>query len=162
MSNETPVLQILGKFGDKLPAVTENDNGKVLVVKDGQWVAESKEFNVIYDTSLEEKLLQLITTRLSQFVAIGQTEPDQGPALWFDTSPPGCIKYKHVDGRVVQVYPIVTGDDGELAVVLDLGDDTANADVLAIIDEIQYAVLNAEPPVVADDGSSCEITIVSE
>lgn len=87
----------------------------------------------------EEKVLQLIAEQLGQFVVIGPDEPEHGPCLWFDTSR--------------------TAPDEEPVIYLVLGTDTDASDVLAEIDGNQYAVLNADTPVIADDGSTVMITV---
>lgn len=47
-------LQILGTFSSDLPSVTENDNGKVLSVVDGKWMADDLQ-QTIDDALLEAK-----------------------------------------------------------------------------------------------------------
>lgn len=78
----------------------------------------------------EEKILQLITERLSQFVVIGDTEPTNGPVFWFDTG-------VTIEGTTV---------------MLTLNENVDIADVLASIDGTDYAIVNANAPVEGDDG----------
>lgn len=98
-----------------------------------------RKLQILTELLSEEKVLQLIAEQLGQFVVIGPDEPEHGPCLWFDTSR--------------------TAPDEEPVIYLILGDTTESTDVLAEIDGLEYAVLNAEEPVIADDGSTVMITV---
>lgn len=87
----------------------------------------------------EEKVLQLIAEQLGQLVVIGPDEPDHGPCLWFDTSG--------------------TGSTEDPVIYLILDSTAEETDVLAELDGILYSVLNADSPVIADDGETVIINV---
>ena len=81
----------------------------------------------------EADVIELIKQQLNigNFVVIGDTEPENGPVFWFDTSRP------------------IPEDD---AVVLVLDDYTDDAAVVATVDGKDYAVINAKDIVEGDNG----------
>lgn len=87
----------------------------------------------------EEEVIKLILSQLGKFVVIGEAEPESGPVFWFDTSMSG----------------VSSGAD----VLLVLGDEDDVSDVTAVIDGMEYPILNAGEPLVADDGESYVIEI---
>lgn len=106
-----------------------------------------RKLQILTELLSEEKVLQLIAEQLGQFVVIGPDEPDHGPCLWFDTS-------KTVSG----------GDDDDTptqdpVIYLILDSNTDASDTLAEIDGVEYAVLNADTPILADDGESVIINV---
>lgn len=106
-----------------------------------------RKLQILTELLSEEKVLQLIAEQLGQFVVIGPDEPDHGPCLWFDTSKTGT---GGGETPTPDTYP---------GVYLILDSNTDASDVLAEIDGVQYAVLNADSPIVADDGETAIITI---
>ena len=78
------------------------------------------------------ELKDMMSAMCSQFISIGSTEPENGPVLWFDTTPSE-----------------VSLADGEILLVL--GDDSDESDVLAEINGSEYPVMNTDSPVVLDE-----------
>lgn len=78
------------------------------------------------------ELKDMMSAMFSQFISIGSTEPENGPVLWFDTTPSE-----------------VSLADGEILLVL--GDDSDKSDVLAEINGSEYPVMNTDSPVVLDE-----------
>ena len=125
--------------------------GMRLVVDDGssvKWYTIQRDNNLLEDgtaaeisASIESLVERLIAQRLSQIIVVGPNEPENGPCLWFDTS--------------IDDDPDV-GPDG-LYLVLD--DDLGLSEVSIDIDDAEYAVLNTDSPVLADDGSTVQITV---
>lgn len=102
---------------------------------------KTKKLQILTELFSEEKILELITEQLSQFVVIGDTEPENAPCIWFDTSDPGFR------GSTIT---LVMGEEGD------------EAELMALIDGVLYPVLNASAPVLADDESAYEIEISKE
>lgn len=101
-----------------------------------QWeYVESKASGVNKDV-----VQQIVSEYFKQFFVVGPDEPANGPCFWFDTK--GTLK------RTV--------------VYLDLDDVTENTEVSVEIDEFEYDVLNAESPVLADDGDFVIINVGEE
>ena len=80
------------------------------------------------------ELKDMMSAMFSQFISIGSTEPENGPVLWFDTTPSE-----------------VSLADGEILLVL--GDDSDESDVLAEINGSEYPVMNTDSPVVLDENT---------
>ena len=78
------------------------------------------------------ELKDMMSAMFSQFISIGSTEPENGPALWFDTTPSE-----------------VSLADGEILLVL--GGDSDESDVLAEVNGSEYPVMNTDSPVVLDE-----------
>lgn len=100
----------------------------------------SKKLQLLAGILSEEEVLQLIAQKLGQFVVVGPDEPESGPCLWFDTS-----------------STVSSEEDSVVYLILD--DYTEDADVSVEIDDSQYAVLNADAPTLADDGSTVVINV---
>ena len=83
---------------------------------------------------------QIVSDYFKQFFIVGPDEPASGPCLWFDTK--GTLK------RTV--------------VYLDLDALTEDTDVSVEIDDFEYEVLNADSPVLADDGEFVIINVGEE
>ena len=103
--------------------------------------AETAEIQQTVQTNLlaSDELHDLIAGLFGQFVVIGDTEPENGPVLWFDTN--------------------VSASVDEAAILLVLGGEDDESEVIASIDESDYPVLNTDDPVPADDGDSYTITV---
>lgn len=99
----------------------------------------SKKLQLLTELLSEEKVLELIEQQLGQFIVVGPDEPEYGPCLWFDTS--------------------TTSSDADPVVYFVLGDHTEDTDVSVEIDNTEYAVLNADNPVLADDGKTVSINV---
>lgn len=117
----------------------ETANAVSQVYKAGEdTIADLSEAKVQYEAELKE----LVSGWLGDFVVIGDTEPESGPVLWFDTSR-------------------MTSD--EIAeVLLVLGSAEDESDVMAVIDGGEYPVVNAESPVPTDDENSYIVEISPE
>lgn len=108
--------------------------------------ADAVLFNTMFGQLLENEVyLNMVAQKMAELLAqktkveIGETEPEDGPVLWFNTG------YKQ------------TEPEPETVLMLDLGDLTEDSVVQANIDGTDYAVLNASDPVEVDDGISIEI-----
>lgn len=103
--------------------------------EDKEEVSESVLAKLLASTELK----QMLATQFSQFVVIGDTEPESGPVLWFDTNIPVVIESSEI--------------------MLVLGGEDDESEVLANVDDSDYPVLNTESPVEVDGGASYAITI---
>lgn len=83
---------------------------------------------------------QIVSDYFKQFFIVGPDEPENGPCLWFDTK--GTI------GRTVIYFDLDTLDE--------------DTEVSVEINESEYEVLNADSPVLADDGESVIINVSEE
>lgn len=100
-----------------------------------QWeYVESKTSGVNKDV-----VQQIVSDYFKQFFVVGPDEPEKGPCLWFDTK--GSLK---------------------TVIYLDLGSLVEDAEVSVEIGESEYEVLNAESPVLADDGDAVIINVSEE
>ena len=99
----------------------------------------SKKLQLLAELLSEEDVLQLIAQQLGQFVIIGPDEPENGPCLWFDTS----------------------GSDStsDTTIYFVLGEDTDTSDVMVEVEDKEYPVLNADSPVLTDDGNTVAINV---
>lgn len=122
--------------------------GMKLFVDDGssvKWYTIQRDRTLLEDSTAsgiaEAVVQQIVLQRLSEFVVIGPDEPESGPCLWFDTS------------------DTTTNPEEEPVVYFVLDRDTEASDVSVEIDETKYSVLNADAPVLADDGSTAVVNV---
>ena len=103
--------------------------------------AETAEIQQTIQTNIlaSDELRNVVAELFGQFIVIGDTEPEFGPVLWFDTNVNAAVD--------------------EAAILLVLGGEDDESEVMASIDETDYPVLNTESPVPADDGESYTITV---
>lgn len=100
----------------------------------------SKKLQLLAEILSEEEVIQLITQRLGQMIVIGPDEPEFGPCLWFDTNTTGT-------------------ESGDPVVYFVLGDHTDETEVSVEFNNSEYAVLNADSPVIGDDGKTVAINV---